>query len=130
MRRQITTTAALLAALTAAQETVTTQADDVTVSKIAYLAESRFDLQNDFMSKMFEHMAQDVEDFSYELVNFTSEQEIKACLQSGKCLASLTYQTEPKGPITRELADDEGGSLPSSLPLPILDDPVITATIP
>lgn len=79
------------------------------------------------MSKMFEHMAQDVQDFSYELVNFTSEQEIKACLQSGKCLASLTYQTEPKGPITRELADE--ASLPS-LSLPILDDPVITATIP
>ena len=59
-----------------ATNTVVAQSNDDKIPAITYLAESKFDLQNEFMSYLFQHMAEQDEDFQYELASFTSEKEI------------------------------------------------------
>lgn len=66
-------------------------------SQIAYLAENRFDLQNNFLANFLSQLEERDSQFSYELVSFSDEKDIDSCLANGSCLASINYQAVPVG---------------------------------
>ena len=104
--------------------------------QVAYLAENRFDLQNNFLANFLGHLEKIDNQFSFELQSFSSEVDLVNCLATGSCLASLDYSY--KGKIQSDLRRrlDSGTEILQSstgaevLPLPILDDPVLSVTMP
>ena len=90
-------------------------------AKIAYLAKSRYDMQNAFISNLFTQFEESEDGFSYELVEKASETEIRACLTDGSCMAAANYG---------ELYVQENQEGYDSISLPILDDPVLSVTLP
>ena len=78
------------------------------------------------MLNLFTQLNKMDEDFQFELVSYSNESEIRECLQDGSCLASLKYSDEEA--LVKEQKDTS--DLYKSIALPILDDPVISCTIP
>ena len=101
-----------------------TQAQDE-VAQIAYLPENRYNLQNDFVSNLLARIENEG-DFQFQLVSYQSLAEIEACLQDGTCVAAIDYEYNGKGDV--QLEDSVTNS--ERIPLSILDDPVLTCTLP
>ena len=59
--------------------------------QVAYLAQNIYDLQNDFVINMMNHLAENDPSFEYELVRYSEPEEITTCLNEGSCLVSLDY---------------------------------------
>ena len=96
--------------------------------QVAYLAWNIYDLQNDFVINMMNHLTDYDPSIEYELVRYTEPEEITSCLNEGSCLVSLDYGVNQNilEPQQRQLSSDQV----ESIPLKILDDPVLNITLP
>ena len=74
------------------------------------------------------HLAESDPTFEYELVRYSEPEEITTCLSEGSCLVSLDYGANQNllEPQQRRLTSEQV----ESIPLKILDDPVLNITLP
>ena len=93
---------------------------DTGLAQIAYLPSTKYDLQNAFLSSLFSSIDKSGQpSFQYELVTYESQDAINACLRDGTCLASFNYEDDLQPDANAE-----------QIELPILDDPVLSLTVP
>lgn len=76
---------------------------------------------------MLTRLEQSDPEFSFELISYSEEKEITRCLDDGSCTVALDYSSTDNQP-----SFSSGRSLMGTerVALPILDDPVLSATIP
>ena len=91
-------------------------------------------MQNTFIIKLFKQLESTdkakEKDINFELKEYTDIKQIQECLSVGSCIAALDYDYHANKSINNRSQRQLQSDATETILLPILDDPVLSITLP